>query len=391
MRTPEGKKGLELDNEGKRIKIKLRENAEFYSVVLVYRVEINKKAYIETKTLKGYKLKMTPESRKKDVAKLIEVKRIRDTIEMNAEGKIHNVFEDSSSTDKTKVNFIEYMKTIATRYKGNTYKIWKKAIIHVETFFNSSILITELTKDDCRNYVAHLKTALKPNTASTYFQKFKQTINQAIDDKIIEQDISARISVRKEKPFRDFLSLDEIERLRSFPANNISIKNGFLFSCYTGLRFEDLLNLQYQNVSNDTLDIIMHKTKERLVFKLTRQAIDILEQQRELNRANSKDYVFLFTKHNRQDFPDYQSYYERVHYCSYKSLKTFLKQAGITKKISFHNARHTFATSCQLSKLPDSVTQKLLGHTDIRITQVYLKELQNIKDEAIDTLSDYFK
>ncbi|HQM85477.1 MAG TPA: tyrosine-type recombinase/integrase [bacterium] len=74
-----------------------------------------------------------------------------------------------------------------------------------------------------------------------------------------------------------------------------------------------------------------------------------------------------------------------------KHLKEWVRISGITKNVSFHTARHTFATLCISSGIDIYTTSKLLGHTDVKTTQQYAKLVDKKKDEAIDKLPELIK
>ena len=115
----------------------------------------------------------------------------------------------------------------------------------------------------------------------------------------------------------------------------------------------------------------MKKTKEQLYLPLSKEALKWMPER---GGAKDQDKVFALPSDS----------------CVYKYLQQWVKKAGITKHVSFHVSRHTFATM-MISLGSDLYTvSKLLGHTNIKITEVYAKLVNKKKFEAVDLVNDVF-
>ena len=149
------------------------------------------------------------------------------------------------------------------------------------------------------------------------------------------------------------------------------LKNAALFSALTGLRFSDIHKLvwsevQYSGLEGYFLQYRQQKTESVEVLPISEQAFSLLGERKE-----PTEKVF--------DGLNYSAYLNR-------HLKQWILKAGITKKITFHCFRHTFAT-LQLSQGTALYTvSKMLGHRDLKTTQIYAKIIDKTKREAANRI-----
>jgi len=141
-----------------------------------------------------------------------------------------------------------------------------------------------------------------------------------------------------------------------------------LFSCFCGIRAIDLEQLRWKYIFQDQgqwrLGIVQQKTGEVLYSPLSQQAVKWLPERGE-------DDALVFPKvSDRLKLGDY--------------LKIWMAAAGIKKKITFHCARHTFATMMLTIGADIYTTSKLMGHTSVRSTQIYAKIVDEAKDKAVN-------
>lgn len=174
---------------------------------------------------------------------------------------------------------------------------------------------------------------------------------------------------------RGYLSEDELKRLSStpMPTKRLEfIKDLFLFSCYTGMAFTDIKNLKHESIINNedgSIWIIYHRQKTKIIakIKLLKSAIAILNQY-------STTSVLVFPK-----IPDNGT-------CN-NSLKQIAKEANINKHLTYHMARHTFATTITLSNgVPIETVSKMLGHKNLHTTQIYARILDSKIASDMDDL-----
>jgi integrase len=209
---------------------------------------------------------------------------------------------------------------------------------------------------------------LSQNSASAYFNKFKAALRQAFIDGYLTVDINRKIkSIKEEQTQRDFLTAEELNKLVKTNCNNPLLKRAALFSALTGLRFSDIKKLKWKEVNKSTelgdyISFRTKKTKDPEIIPISEQAVKLMG-----NAGDAESNVF-----------------EGLEYSAYanKHLYQWIGAAGITKDITFHCFRHTYAT-LQLASGTDLWTvSKLLGHKSVKTTQIYAQIVNKAKKEA---------
>lgn len=165
---------------------------------------------------------------------------------------------------------------------------------------------------------------------------------------------------------RCFLTIEELRALSDTPCEP-KVAYPFLFSCFTGLRLSDVRNLKWSDIRNGVIFLRQHKTGEFVQVPIGKNAAKFL-------RENGSEKVF-------HDFPTCEEWHNR-------KIREWAKAAGITKRISFHVARHTFATLALGNGADLFTVSKLLGHTKITTTQIYAKVLDEGRKKAVDAIPE---
>jgi integrase len=178
-------------------------------------------------------------------------------------------------------------------------------------------------------------------------------------------------NLQREKVERGYLEINEIEKLVNTPITNTEIKKAFLFSCFTGLRQSDIRNLQWKDISDNTITISQQKTKTALIIPLGKAALNILRSDKILHLPDVK--VF--------NLPKDRSTINR-------HLSRWFERAKINKKAFYHLSRHTFATLNLTSGNEIYTVSKLLGHKSLKTTEIYANIIDEKKKEAVDRLPD---
>ncbi|MCD8287776.1 MAG: site-specific integrase, partial [Porphyromonadaceae bacterium] len=195
-------------------------------------------------------------------------------------------------------------------------------------------------------------------------------LKQAFIDGYLTVDLSAKVKgIHAQESRREYLTVEELNRLAQTRCDPL-LKRAALFSALTGLRHCDIQKLKWSEIdaSNGVyrLNFTQQKTKGVEYMPISEQAFQLCGERRESDRL-----VF-------PGLPD-PSWIS-------KPLKRWVKEAGITKRITFHCFRHTYAT-LQLAGGTDIYTvSKMLGHTNVRTTQVYAKVVDVKKEEATRTI-----
>ena len=278
-------------------------------------------------------------------------------------------------------NFVAYFKTLADKRKASNHDNWVSAYKYLETFTKGNLKFADLNEKFCNEFKEHLlttksnkssKTTLAQNSAVSYFNKLKATLRQAYKDGYLTTDLNAKIEpIAQAETRRNVLTIEELNSLVRTECNNPLLKRAALFSALTGLRFSDIKNLiwgeiHYSLEDGYTIQFTQQKTKRVEVMPINEQAYSLMGERKE-----PSDKVF-----------------EGLTYSAYenKPLYHWIAAARITKDITFPCFRHTFAT-LQLSKGTDIYTvSKMLGHREMKTTQIYAKIIDQTKREAADKI-----
>ena len=278
-------------------------------------------------------------------------------------------------------NFVAYFKSLADKRKASNHDNWVSAYHYLETFTKGNLKFSDLNEKFCNEFKEYLlttksnksnKVTLAQNSAVSYFNKLKATLKQAYKDGYLPSDLNGKIKpVKQAETQRNFLTIEELNSLVKTECNNPLLKRAALFSALTGLRFSDIQNLvwgelEYIEGNGYFVQFKQQKTKGVEMMPISEQAYSLLGELKE-----PTDQIF-----------------EGLTYSAYenKHLAKWIGLAGIQKDITFHCFRHTFAT-LQLSKGTDIYTvSKMLGHRELKTTQIYAKIIDQTKREAADKI-----
>jgi len=271
---------------------------------------------------------------------------------------------------KRKANFVDYFERLA-QGQPRDEKAWGNTLKHLQAFTGGRIHFAGVTDDWLETFKTYLVTKVSPNTAHTYFSKIKAALRQAVKDKIIVSNPGDLVSqIKKQDTERTFLELWEIQRLAQTPCQDHEVKRAFLFACFTGLRLSDMRALTWQNVKGDSLEFRQKKTRGFEYLPISEMARQILSDRPDkiLNMQNTS--VFRVPSQTQLG----------------KVLRAWCKEAGIDKRVTFHVARHTFATLALTQGADLYTVSKLLGHKTIQATQIYAKVVDEKKKAAVESL-----
>ena len=264
----------------------------------------------------------------------------------------------------------------------NFLKQIRKTTKHLISF-NAKVELKDIDKEFVLSFIEYLRnrkkadgSILSSTTAKCYFKCFNCALNYAVKEEIISVNpitlLTSDERIKAEESKREYLSVDEVLRLINTPCKNEMVRCAFLFSCFCGLRISDIKALKWSDISMDNgrfvISIIIQKTKNALSLPLSDEAVKYL--------PTPQDSQFVF------DLPS-EGYLNRL-------LKEWAKAADIKKPVSFHVARHTFATMTLTAGADIYTACALLGHTQVKTTQIYAKIIDKKKDSAVDLVSNMF-
>lgn len=264
---------------------------------------------------------------------------------------------------KGKSSFIDYYIKKAPKEARN----YNAALLHFKRYLDGKdISFNKLNRDVFVGFMEYLQSKVSTNTVWAYLAKMKTILNQAVKDEIIDKSPAQFVTAKKKETKREYLTMDEVNLLANTECVSPVLKDAFLFSVFTGLRLSDVTKLTWSDIRGNRMYLRQQKTDEILESELSETAQDILSRQ---DHSHSK--VF----HHMPDKTSIGRY-----------LKRWTQDAGISKHITFHCARHTCATLLITYGSDLYTVSKVLGHKDIATTQIYAKLVDSKKSEALNSI-----
>lgn len=286
------------------------------------------------------------------------------------------------ATDDNGLSLLSFIQAIITMRKknGNRTKGIKTLLYHLKKA-KINPLMKDINKSTCSDFLYYLKqlTGLKQGTKHQYFALFCTVLNEAVRGELIDANPANKLSraekIGRDESTREYLTETEVKRLITTPCKHDLLKRGFLFMCFCGLRVGDLSRLTWGDIketdNGKQIEITQQKTRRKVIIPLSKEALKWLP-----NSNNTAPTNKVFTDFTAP--------------LNLKRLKDWVKLSGITKNITFHVARHTFATMLITFGADLYTVSKLLGHTNIATTQIYAKIVDRKKVDAINLFNKHF-
>ena len=286
---------------------------------------------------------------------------------------------------REQANFIDYFgKLIAIRHKKSSKSIiinWNRVheLLKIYTDY-MPLPFSQIDLRQIERFKTFMLTApqgggksgtVSRNTAATYFSIFKAALHQAFIDGYLDIDLPAKVKgIPDEESRREHLTIEELNLLAAAPCEYPTLKRAALFSALTGLRHCDIQKMTWSEISKEgnhyRINFTQKKTKGVEYMPISEQAYLICGEPAEPDKL-----VF----EGLQD-PSWIN----------RPVRVWVEAAGIKKHITFHCFRHSFATN-QLTEGTDIYTvSKMLGHTNVRTTQIYTKVVDSKKEQAADLI-----
>jgi integrase/recombinase XerD len=291
---------------------------------------------------------------------------------------------------QVKVNLLDYLenhiKEITLRAQIKTISLNKykqsqntlKGYIP-EKYGRSDLLMDQVNYEFINGYDLYLKKTLNlhKNTINKYHSRLRTLLLKAIAEGIISKQPYANFKLVNQKTDREFLSQEDLAKIvtKDFSHNKSldKVRDLFVFSCYTGLRFQDAQNLTIDNLTTYNkkafLRFAQEKTGRAIDIPLLSAAKNILDKYK--NEPERKILNKLLPKISNQKVNSY--------------LKIIGDQAEINRTITHHMARHTFATTiCLNNGMPMEDVSKLLGHSSLKTTAIYGRITQDRLQKSME-------
>lgn len=264
-----------------------------------------------------------------------------------------------------------------------TYQKYERTKRHLASFMQnkyniSDIALQEINHMFISDFNIYLRTHCNcnENTSAKFIQFFKRIILIAKNNALIIGDPFANYKIRIKRVDRGYLTQEEIDKLmqKEFHIARLeNVRDIFIFSCYTGLAYIDVKNLQPNHIRKNfdgKLWIMTKRKKTNVDVNVPLLEIPQMILKKYENRLSGK----LLPVPSNQKLNSY--------------LKEIADLCGIEKRLTFHLARHTFATTITLTNgVPIESVSKMLGHTNIKTTQIYARIINSKISQDMDILA----
>jgi len=264
----------------------------------------------------------------------------------------------------------DVLKLIGISKSAATYQKYEVTRKHLQKFIQLKYQITDISLKEIKNificdFEIYLLTtaSCNANTTAKFMQFFKRIILIARNNGLIVVDPFANYKIRLTKVDRGYLTQEDVEKIlkKQFVTKRLElVRDIFIFSCFTGLAYIDVKNLTEKNVRTSfdgNLWIMTKRQKTKVESNIL--LLDVPKMILEKYKGVSPNDKLLPILSNQK-------------------MNSYLKEIGdvceIDKELTFHLARHTFATTITLAKgVPIETVSKMLGHTNIKTTQIYAR------------------
>lgn len=284
---------------------------------------------------------------------------------------------DFLDKERLKGDFLAYFRRLLPKHDKKRDFVYQ----HFCNYVQGKCTFAEIDRELCngfREYLLNAKQLKHPNrrvsqnSAAGYWSTFRGLLNLLHRDKYITENINDYLEkIETTDVLKETLSQEEVFRLVDTPCRRPIAKTAALFSCLTSLRLSDVLKLRWDEIvdypaGGKCVHTITQKTKTEDIIPVGHEALALIGY-----HPDNKGLVF-----------------EGMKRCwAYLPLKQWVADAGITKHISFHNFRYTYATLQHAAGTGMRTIQSNMGHRSITTTQHYTKLVDKSKLEAADRIS----
>ena len=220
-------------------------------------------------------------------------------------------------------------------------------------------------------FIEYLESKSIGEGAVSYYNRFKKMLRHAYRKRMLKENILDRVErkARGKAARKEILTMDEIKLLVQKPIESDQVRRAAIFSLMTGLAWVDVKNIKWGNIDikNKTFrNANRSKTDEPIIVPLNEAAIKILDAPKE-----NDQYVFDLPSANGAN----------------KTLKAWVKRAGINKKITWHNLRHSAGTNLAYNGVDILTISKILAHSSTKHTMRYVDAANEMKIKAMENLN----
>lgn len=349
-----------ITGKGEKVKLRAKLNSSgTESLFLDFTIEgKRKKEYLGLTVISGAGNAIDKDSNKKTLELAKGIRRTR-------EDELKSITYDYIPDYKRNADFIQFFENYLENYSKGDIRMLRNTLTSFKKFIaRDHILAKDVTTLLLQDFKEYLDRVFNGETPYDYFKKMKKVLKNATDQGFFRHNPAEGITNRKiEGIKKDILTFDEIIKLATARCGNAEVKRAFLFCCYTGLRFVDVKRLSEGHINGGVLEIVQQKTKQKVIINLNTSA------QRLLDEKPTQEIGLIF------DLPSNTA-------CN-KDIKVWAGRAGLKKKITWHCARHSFATNLLIYGADTTTVSSLLGQTSTRETEKYVRVVEKLKEDAV--------
>lgn len=387
MAESRGKNKNLVEAGNPRLLKKLVKKDSEYSLYLEYQMGYNRDNGTSIRKKEGLSLYLlasprTPIQRQQNKETLELAKKIR----FEREQEFLDNCEGYRLKKEKGINFLDYYQSYISNYSKKDIRMIQIALNRFHDFLaeyhpllKDFIRPDAITHEMMVKFAEYLQTRSVGEGAKSILQRFKKVVRSAVDQGIMAKDPCKGVVcvVDDQVLKKDVLSQEEIKKLMDthYQFEKENVRNAFIFCLYTGMRFCDVKDLRYYNIdyAYKLLRFEQDKTKGHsarswVTIPLNDGLIHLVGRPKEGEIKES--LVF--------NLPSYES-------CC-KSVKRWVKRAGIDKHISWHTARHSFAVNILNNGANIKTVASLLGHSGLKHTEKYTRAVDKLKEDAINGL-----
>ena len=362
----------------------------YYGTSKVY--DPDKDKMVEKKTRKREYLKLylwraprNPQERTDNKQTLELAKKIRDEREQETKEIMegYRIRVDDKNLLTYWDNFIEETVVADKRLLKASLRNFREFLKEEYPMFADRIEAKQLRPEMMQKFADYLVDNHRGQGAETYYRRFRRLINKAVKAGVIKRSPcydkdGNSIAPPKTNDIlaKDILSADELQRLFAthYDRENPEIRRAFAMTCYSGIRHCDIVKLTYSDVdySNKVLKfrqskVAGHSSKSGVNIPLNDTLLSIIGEKPD---DAKDDFIFHLPSDTM----------------CLRALRHWTKRAGIDKHITWHCGRHSFATVLLSNGANIKVVSELLGHSSLKFTEIYVRAVDELKKEAINSL-----
>ena len=284
------------------------------------------------------------------------------------------------------INFLDFFQSYIDRYPKKDIKVikmgfndFKKFLAEKYPHFSTRIEPRYMTKKMMEEFAQYITDHHRGSGISSAYRRFKKVILAAVEQGLFSDNPCKGIVLdnKEDMLVKDILSAEELQKLFSTPFDreNPVIRRAFAMTCFSGIRFCDLKVLSYGDIDYENKMISFrqrktegHSRRSGVVIPLDDTLLAIIGEKPE--DATDETVIFKLPS---------------IDYCI-RYVRAWTNAVGIDKHITWHSGRHSFGTQLLNNGANVKVVADLLGHSSLKYVEVYVRAVDKLKKEALDSL-----